>query len=120
VIDWLTARFRRRFPYEGHDRWSQSLDQLRLWTEALEAEGVAAVRRALERSRAGAPGLIRIGQTRVTQGFAEAWLDWHDSQLGEMAFSPRGGACDPRLRGVRLAITLHHVSDETVTSETAE
>jgi hypothetical protein len=34
------------------------------------------VRRALERSRAGPPGLIRIGQTWVAQGFAEEWLDW--------------------------------------------
>jgi hypothetical protein len=79
MIDWLSARFRRRFPYELHDRWSQSPDEKRRWTEALDVEGVAAVRRALERSRAGPPGLIRIGQTWVTQGFAEAWLDWHDS-----------------------------------------
>jgi hypothetical protein len=81
MIKWLSARFRRRFPYE-HERynyWSQDLDQKRRWSEALEAEGVPAVRRALERSRAGPPGLIRIGQSWVTQGFAGRWLDWHDS-----------------------------------------
>jgi hypothetical protein len=79
MINWLPARFRGRFPYEGYKRWSQSPDEKRRWTEALDAERFAAVRRALERSRAGPPGLIRIGQTWVTRGFAEAWLDWHDS-----------------------------------------
>ena len=59
---------------------SESPDEKRRWTEALDAEGVKAVRRALERSRAGPPGLIRIGQTWVTHSFAKAWLDWHDSQ----------------------------------------
>jgi hypothetical protein len=29
--------------------------------------------------RLGPPGLIRIGQSWVTQGFAGRWLDWHDS-----------------------------------------
>ena len=37
------------------------------------------MRRALERSPAAPPGLIRIGQTWVTHSFAKAWLDWHDS-----------------------------------------
>ena len=78
-INWLRTRFRRQFPYERDTRWSQSPDEKRRWTEALEAEGVPAVRRALERSRAGPPGLIRIGQSWVTQGFAGEWLDWHDS-----------------------------------------
>jgi hypothetical protein len=54
-------------------------DEKRRWTEALDAEGAAAVRRALERSRAGPPGPIRIGQTWVMQGFAKAWLECHDS-----------------------------------------
>jgi hypothetical protein len=62
-INWLRTRFRRQFPYERDTRWSQSPDEKRRWTEALEAEGVPAVRRALERSRAGPPGLIRIGQS---------------------------------------------------------
>jgi hypothetical protein len=79
VIDWLGVRFRRRFPYESYNRWSQSSDEKRRWSEALDAEDVAAVRRALEGTRAGPPGLIRIGQTWVTQGFAEEWLDWRDS-----------------------------------------
>jgi hypothetical protein len=57
---------------------SQDPDEKRRWTEALDTEGVSAVRRALERSRAGPPGLIRIGQTWVTQSFAEAWLHCHD------------------------------------------
>lgn len=59
---------------------SESLDEKRRWTEALDAEGAAAVRRVLERSRALPPGLIRIGQTWVTQTFAKAWLDRHASQ----------------------------------------
>jgi hypothetical protein len=58
---------------------SQSPDENRRLTEALDAEGVAAVRRAVERSRAGPPGPIRIGQTWVTQSFAKSWLDRHDS-----------------------------------------
>ena len=58
---------------------SESPDEKHRWTEALDAEGVRAVRRALERSRAGPPGLIRIGQTWVTQSFAKAWLDQYDS-----------------------------------------
>jgi hypothetical protein len=80
MINWLRARFRRRFPYERYNPWSQDLDQKRRWTEALEAAGVEAVRRALERSRAGPPGLIRIGEAWVTQGFAEEWLDWYDAR----------------------------------------
>jgi hypothetical protein len=84
----------------------------RRWTEALEAEGVAAVRRALERSRAGPPGMIRIAQNYVTQGFAEEWLDWHDSrkkdQLGKMEVCIGAGCCArPLLRmASRLALTL--------------
>jgi hypothetical protein len=27
MINWLPARFRGRFPYEGCDRWSQSPDR---------------------------------------------------------------------------------------------
>jgi hypothetical protein len=76
-INWLRTRFRRQFPYERDTRWSQSPDEKRRWTEALEAEGVPAVRRALERSRAGPPGLIRIGQSWVAQGFAGEWHDSH-------------------------------------------
>jgi len=58
---------------------SQSPDEKRRWTEALDAEGVSAVRRSVERSRAGPPGPIRIGQIWVTQSFAEAWLVCHDA-----------------------------------------
>jgi hypothetical protein len=29
VIDWLGRRFRRRFPYERHDPWSQRPDEER-------------------------------------------------------------------------------------------
>jgi hypothetical protein len=60
---------------------SESVDEERRWTEALDAEGVTAVRRALEGSRAGPPGPIRIGQTWVTQSFAKAWLVRHDSKI---------------------------------------
>jgi len=67
----------RRLPREAVVSESPA-EKLR-WTEALDAEGVRAVRRALERSRAGPPDPIRIGQTWVTQSFAKAWLDWHDS-----------------------------------------
>src|SRR5262245_2986927 len=59
---------------------SESPDEKRRWTEALDAEGVKAVRRVVERSRAWPPGLIRIGQTWVTQSFVKAWLDWRDSR----------------------------------------
>jgi hypothetical protein len=58
---------------------SESPDEKLRWTKALDAEGVSAVRRALERSRAGPPGLIRIGQTWVTQSFAKSWLDQYDA-----------------------------------------
>ena len=58
---------------------SESADEERRWTEALDAEGVTAVRRAVGRSRAVPPGLIRIGQTWVAQSFAKAWLDCHES-----------------------------------------
>jgi hypothetical protein len=80
VIDWLNPRSHRQFPYERYNRWSQSPDEKRRWTKALEAENVEAVRRALQKSRAGPPGLIRIGDESMTQGFAEKWLDWHDSR----------------------------------------
>jgi hypothetical protein len=30
--------------------------------------------------RFGWSGLIRIGDTSMTQGFAEQWLDWHDAR----------------------------------------
>ena len=79
MINWPSARFRRRFPYERQNRWSESPDEKRRWTEALEGEGLRAVRRKLERLRTGPPGLIRIDETWVPQGFAEAWLDWRDS-----------------------------------------
>jgi len=79
MINWLSARFRRRFSYERQNRWSESPDEKRRWSEALEGEGVRGVRRKLERLRAGPPGLIRIGETWMPQGFAEAWLDWRDS-----------------------------------------
>ena len=58
---------------------SEISDEKLRWAERLDAEGVTAVRRALEGSRAGPPGPIRIGQTWVTQSFAKAWLDRHDS-----------------------------------------
>ena len=58
---------------------SERADEERRWTEALDTEGVTAVRRALERSRAVPPGMIRMGQTWVARSFAKAWLDWHDS-----------------------------------------
>jgi len=80
---------------------SQDPDETRRWTEALDTEGVSAVRRALERSRAGPPGLIRIGQTWVTQSFAEAWLHCHEpaqDQLEKMEFSARGRCDDHRRR----------------------
>jgi hypothetical protein len=79
VIDWLGTRLRRPLHYERYNRWSQSPDEKRRWAEALDAEGVTAVRRALERTRTGPAGLIRIGSTWVTRGFAEEWLDWRDS-----------------------------------------
>ncbi len=66
MIDWLNPRWRRQFPYERYNRWSQSPDEKRRWTKALEAEGVEAVRRALQQSRADPPGLIRIGDTSMT------------------------------------------------------
>src|SRR5512132_3560320 len=80
LIDRLNPRWRRQFPYERYNRWSQSPDEKQRWTKALEAEGVEAVRRALQQSRAGSPGLIRIGDTSMTQGFAEQWLDWRDAR----------------------------------------
>jgi len=58
---------------------SESADENRRLTEALDAEGIRAVRRALERSSAGPPGPIRIGQTWVTQSFAKAWLGRYGS-----------------------------------------
>jgi hypothetical protein len=41
-----------------------------------------AVSYLLQKSRAGPPGLIRIGDESMTQGFAEEWLDWqHEPPL---------------------------------------
>jgi hypothetical protein len=94
-INRLNLRWRRRFPYERRNRWSQSPDEKRCWTKALEAEGVEAVRRALQKSRAGPPGLIRIGDKSMTQGFAEEWLDWHDARKPNWS-----------KRGVLLALLL--------------
>ena len=77
-INGLSTRLRRQFHYERQNRWSESPDEKRRWNEALEGEGVRGVRRKLGRLRAGPPGLIRIGETWMPQGFAEAWLDWRD------------------------------------------
>ena len=53
---------------------SQSPDENRRLTGALDAEGVRAVRRALERSRAGPPGLYPhrkdMGDAEFREGMA--------------------------------------------------
>jgi hypothetical protein len=79
MIEWLRAPFRRRFPYERYNTWSQDLEQKRRWTEALEATGVEAVQIALARSRGGPRASISIGEVSMTQGFAEEWLNWRES-----------------------------------------
>jgi hypothetical protein len=77
-INWLRTRFRRQLPYERDARWSQSPDEKRRWTEALEAEGVPAVRRVARpdphrpvmgdaRLRRGVAGLARLAQDQLVK-----------------------------------------------------
>jgi hypothetical protein len=67
-----------RFPYET-SRWGgNQSEQAKLWFEELETQSPQNVRNRLAQTDAGPAGAVTIGTTRMTIGFAEDWLAWHD------------------------------------------
>jgi hypothetical protein len=77
-----------RFPYE-ESRWSPGQpDQARRWFEELETQSPLTVRNRLAQTDAGPAGVVTIGTTQMTIGFAEDWLAWHDRTRQAMEDKP--------------------------------
>ena len=68
-----------RFQYEA-SRWTTGLTQAKLWFDELELNGPLNVSARLAQTDAGSAGDVKIGQTKMTIGFAQEWLAWHDRQ----------------------------------------
>jgi hypothetical protein len=67
--------WKRRFPYERYNKWSQDLAEKRRWTETLEKWGLKRVEAELSERALGSSACINVGETRdVVVGFIRDWL----------------------------------------------
>src|SRR5258705_13948826 len=93
-----------RFQYET-SRWTTGLTQAKLWFDELELNGPLNVSARLAQTDAGSAGDIKIGQTKLTIGFAQEWLAWHDHQNHErQIFWTRLAAISAIVAGASAAI----------------
>jgi hypothetical protein len=71
--------WKRQFPYEEHNKWSQDPVEKRRWTEALEKWGPRRVQAELSERALGSSACINVGGTRdVVIGFIHDWLAWRE------------------------------------------
>jgi hypothetical protein len=71
--------WKRRFPYEEYNKWSQDPTEKRCWTEALEKWGPKRVEAELSERALASSACINIGETRgVVVGFIRDWLAWRE------------------------------------------
>jgi hypothetical protein len=68
-----------RYKYEA-TRWTTNSTQAKLWFEELESNGPTNVSSRLAQTDASSSGDVKIGETKMTVGFAQEWLAWHDRQ----------------------------------------
>ena len=72
-------RWKRRFPYEAYNKWSQDPAEKRRWTEALEKWGPKRVEAELSDRALGSSACINVGETRdIVVGFSRDWLAWRE------------------------------------------
>ena len=70
--------WKRRFPYEQHNKWSRDAAEKRRWTEALEKWGPKRVEAELSNHALGSSAHQYRETRSVVVGFIRDWLAWRE------------------------------------------